>query len=336
MSAIPHSHITSISFSSLEKHLQEIMSDQIIILVDENIYKIYKNFIETLSKFENCTVVKACDGEKNKNFEQFIEYSEKVLDIGIHRQTHLLSVGGGATSDFTGFLASTLLRGISWSAVPTTFLSMIDAAIGGKTAINSKAGKNLIGTFHKPENIYICLEFLKSLPDEQMQSGYGELLKYGFLNKEIKEAILDKDDLSKIITLCSKYKEDLTIKDFKELGPRKHLNVGHTVGHALEKFYGIQHGVAVFHGIEIEISMLDKNSKALMLFNKLAKSLDLTLPKNPFRKKDVTEIVNLCFKDKKMASLTELEIIIPENCEHIKSHIFTKEDLNRLLNSYFD
>lgn len=335
MTDIKTSKIIQINISEIPSIVASLDTDQIIVYVDAKIYSLYPDLLKAISKIEKATIVEGLDGELNKSYSNFEKYCEKILKIGIHRNTHLIAIGGGATSDFVGFLASTLLRGIEWSVLPTTLLAMIDASIGGKTAINSLQGKNLIGSFHKPENVVICKNFLETLPDEQLTSGYGELLKYGFLSTKIRDAILNKTDISQIITLCGEYKERLTVQDFKEKGPRKNLNVGHTIGHALEKKYKIEHGVAVFYGLEIELELLEKNTSAINLFEQLRSSLGFNLDKNPVQENDLDVILDLCFKDKKMTSKSKLELLIPVECENIKSVTVTKKELKTILLKYF-
>ncbi len=116
--------------------------------------------------------------EDQKNIDVYAEATDFFLKQGIQRGHRIFGIGGGATTDLAGFIAGTIHRGIEWIAVPTTLMGMVDAAIGGKTAINTKQGKNLLGCFYEPEEIWICSDFLRTLPGQDLMSGKGEIIKY--------------------------------------------------------------------------------------------------------------------------------------------------------------
>ena len=188
--------------------------------------------------------------EEEKNLEMYGHALEFFLKQGISRNSTLYAFGGGATTDFAGFVASTILRGIKWVAVPTTLLAMVDGSIGGKVALNMPQGKNLVGAFHAPEKVLICGDFLTTLAEKEWMSGKGEVLKYGFLSAEINKMILDKVAIEEIAVACAKFKNEVVEKDFKEEGERIHLNLGHTLGHAFEFNLKIPHGQAVAMGLK--------------------------------------------------------------------------------------
>ena len=136
------------------------------VIVDQNIYDLYKNHFENV---EHLYIAPA--GESCKNFKEVEKCLSLFLERGINRNSHIVVVGGGATSDFGGFVSSLLLRGIKWSVIPTTLLSMVDSSIGGKTGVNSPGGKNLIGSFHLPDNVWIDMDFLETLSQKEMENG---------------------------------------------------------------------------------------------------------------------------------------------------------------------
>jgi 3-dehydroquinate synthase len=188
--------------------------------------------------------------EEQKTVETFAEASDFFLKQGVQRGHHLYAVGGGATTDFGGFLAAALHRGMRWTAVPTTLMGMVDAAIGGKTALNTLQGKNLLGAFHDPEEVWISTEFLRTLPTSALASGKGEIIKYGLLDREIHDMIMSpKVSMDALILKCANYKQGVVDRDFREGGERVFLNLGHTVGHALEFALKIPHGIAVAMGM---------------------------------------------------------------------------------------
>ena len=179
--------IIQTSFVEIKKNIDEIETDQIVLICDQNIKQIYTPLVDELISFSNKQIFSwtSLPGEKTKTLEEYVRCVDYLLSHGLHRRAHIISLGGGSTSDFSGFVAATLLRGISWSIIPTTLLSQVDASIGGKTGINSKYGKNLIGSFYYPEKIFLCKEFLITLEKEEHDSGLGEVVKYAFLSKDI-------------------------------------------------------------------------------------------------------------------------------------------------------
>ena len=217
---------------------------------------------------------------KLKTFE--IEINESTKDLNtiqkiwkimfsesLDRSSKIIGIGGGVLSDLVGFATSTFKRGANLSLVPSTFLGMVDAAHGGKTGFNNEFGKNQIGTFFIPEKIFICTEFLDSLSEIEMNNGIIESLKAGFLgDKEIIEMIYqDKlNNLEEIIKKSIQVKYNILKNDLRESNERMFLNLGHTIGHLIEKDsnYSISHGQAVaigmLKGFEISESKFNLNS----------------------------------------------------------------------------
>ena len=217
---------------------------------------------------------------KFKTFE--IEINESTKDLNtiqkiwkimfsesLDRSSKIIGIGGGVLSDVVGFATSTFKRGANLSLVPSTFLGMVDAAHGGKTGFNNEFGKNQIGTFFIPEKIFICTEFLDSLSEIEMNNGIIESLKAGFLgDKEIIEMIYqDKlNNLEEIIKKSIQVKYNILKNDLRESNERMFLNLGHTIGHLIEKDsnYSISHGQAVgigmLKGFEISESKFNLNS----------------------------------------------------------------------------
>lgn len=216
--------------------------------------------------------------EEDKNLENYGNAIEFFLKQGIGRNSILYAIGGGATTDFAGFVASTVLRGVKWVAVPTTLLAMVDGSIGGKVALNMPQGKNLVGAFHAPEKVLICADFLNTLHEDEWMSGKGEVLKYGFLSTEINRMILNKVAIEEIAVACAAFKNNVVEKDFKEEGERIHLNLGHTLGHAFEFYLKITHGHAVAMGLKYLFKIL-KMDDALLEWNRLVTALGIPVEK---------------------------------------------------------
>ena len=304
--------IKSITIDSIVSEINKLQTDTVLVIADHQVWSLYSKDI-LLENIENKKVIfwKAADGEKVKNITDFQAAIEFFLEKGIHRKAHLVVIGGGATSDFGGYVAASILRGIEWSIVPTTLLSMVDASIGGKVAINSKSGKNLIGAFHLPTNIWIDPKFIETLPAVEKNSGLGEVLKYCFLDYGIYDLVIKKAEMSQIIDACAKFKEKLTEEDLKELGIRKILNLGHSFGHAVEFIYNIPHGEAVMWGIAL-IFKLFGSEKNINDIAALKKALDMPNDQAPWFNKEfpIEKIMMYLSKDKKISALSSIDLII--------------------------
>lgn len=216
--------------------------------------------------------------EEEKNLTTYTRAIEFFISQGVQRDSVIYAFGGGATTDLAGFVASTILRGVDWVAVPTTLLAMVDASLGGKVGVNLEAGKNLVGAFHAPTAVLVCTDFLSSLPEKEMLSGKGELLKYGFLSREVYDLIQKKAPLEDIIMESAKYKTRVVEHDFKEKGERIFLNLGHTLGHAFEPTLKMSHGLAVAMGMKYLFRLMG-HIHMVETWNLLAKSLALPLEK---------------------------------------------------------
>jgi 3-dehydroquinate synthase len=276
-----------------KQDILKIIDGHDYIMVDVNILDLYPAVREIL-KHKNCYVLS--EPEESKNIKEFSKCCEFFLERNIRRCSKLLALGGGATSDLAGYVASSLLRGVAWNVIPTTLLSMIDAAIGGKTAINSKFGKNLIGAFHRPLKVYINEDFLETLAKDDLNSGMGELVKYTILDRDIYAAVNSDHDLKDIILKCAEYKNELVELDFKEDDKRKLLNLGHTLGHAIEYKYQINHGQSVLFGLHLIHKVFSKNA-VVNLIEQAAEKLNLSLDYSFVNR---SELMNFIIKDKKI------------------------------------
>lgn len=197
------------------------------------------------------------DGEKAKDLPAAADAWDQLAAAGITRSDAVVGLGGGAATDLAGFVAATWLRGVAVVQIPTTLLGMVDAAIGGKTAINTAAGKNLVGAFHPPVGVVCDLAFLSSLPAAEFANGAAEIAKCGFIKDPALLMLLEpgwsKDParLTEAITRAVTVKADVVSQDLREAGPREMLNYGHTLGHAVERHadFRLRHGEAVSIGL---------------------------------------------------------------------------------------
>jgi len=243
---------------------------KVAILVDENTKK---NCLYKLPKIEQPIIIEIPSGEKNKNITTCNLIWKELTNNKFDRDSIIINLGGGVIGDIGGFCASTYKRGIDFIHIPTTLLAMADASIGGKLAVDFKNLKNQIGLFSNPKSVIINPDFLNTLPEDQIISGFAEIVKHALISNKsfwetIKETPFKKLAWEEIITISSELKNNIILNDPKERGERKKLNFGHTFGHAIESYYlekgtPILHGEGVFMGmiLETEISLLSNLEK---------------------------------------------------------------------------
>ncbi|HWN98490.1 MAG TPA: 3-dehydroquinate synthase [Blastocatellia bacterium] len=211
------------------------------------------------------------DGERFKTLPTAESLLTFLIESGVERSDVIVALGGGVIGDVAGFGAAVYLRGIRLIQVPTTLLAQIDSSVGGKTGVNHRLGKNLIGAFHQPSLVVIDPATLRTLPAREMRSGLYEALKYGVISdarlfdriaRETNRLIdCDPDELVHLIARCCSIKASVVSRDEREAGLRKTLNLGHTVGHALEAVTGYRrflHGEAVAHGMRVAARIAER------------------------------------------------------------------------------
>ena len=266
--------------SSSGEILKEFIYKKNVIVIYDSFFSVktspnneFEEFVQSINKLTTTlNFIDIPGGDQTKNINQLNEIIEKVLTYGIDRQNVIIAFGGGVIGDIAGFAASILLRGINYIQVPTTLLSQVDSSVGGKTGINSKIGKNLIGSFHQPQAVLADINILKTLPNREFRAGFAEVIKYGlikdleffnWLNQEYDSIfIYDKIKLQKMITKSCEIKAEIIKNDEKEGGKRALLNLGHTFAHAIESFGNfdgrIIHGEAVSIGICLAFKLSNK------------------------------------------------------------------------------
>ena len=237
-------------------------SSNIAVITDENVFSLYGETLkESLIRenlIPNFIVVKP--GEQSKSIETLKHVYSNLVRLGITRGDLIVALGGGVVGDLAGFAASTYLRGTDFVQIPTSFLAQIDSSIGGKVAVNLDEGKNLIGSFYHPRLVMIDPEVLNSLPDKFVRDGLGEAVKYGCIMDEGLFSMLAEiksrkelfDKIENIIFRCLSIKKETVEMDEKDKGIRMLLNFGHTLGHAVEKYYNYEkysHGEAISIGM---------------------------------------------------------------------------------------
>ena len=231
------------------------------------------------------------DSEIAKSTKTLLQLWDWLGAAGFTRSDLIVGIGGGAITDLSGFAAASWLRGIDWVAIPTTVAGMVDAAVGGKTGINSEYGKNLIGAFHSPQRVIVDLQWLETLSDRDFSAGLAEVVKCGFIldtkildrlkGKPLAEIRADKSLTTELIERSIRVKGDVVSGDYKESFDREILNYGHTFGHAVEldSKYSLRHGECVSIGMmyvaELAYSLDLISESTLLLHRELLESLDL-------------------------------------------------------------
>ena len=242
-----------------ERVLPFLKGENVAVITDDTVNKLYGDALDGFLTNKRVIKIILKHGEKSKNAKNYMRIINTLAESGFTREDTVLAFGGGVIGDIAGFAASTYMRGITLVAVPTTLLSMVDSSVGGKTAIDLDAGKNLCGTFYQPSAVYIDTEFLKTLPQKEIKNGLGEVIKYAFLSDTLSAKDIKNID-ENLIYKCLKIKRDIVVKDEKENGVRALLNLGHTVGHAIEKLsgYKLSHGACVAKGLKYSINVSKK------------------------------------------------------------------------------
>jgi len=230
------------------------------IVTDDTVGQLYLKQAETVLKEVGFSVVaySISPGEASKNGTQYLHLLDWLAERQITRSDIIIALGGGVVGDLAGFAAATYLRGVTYIQIPTTLLAMVDSSVGGKTAIDLKAGKNLAGVFYQPSAVLCDPDVLDTLPEPVFQEGIAEVIKCGMIGDgRLLDQLLNEpiqDNLSHIIAACVTIKRDIVERDEFDHGERQVLNFGHTVGHAIERLcdYSIPHGHAVAIGMMVE------------------------------------------------------------------------------------
>ncbi|UAL45768.1 3-dehydroquinate synthase [Sutcliffiella horikoshii] len=256
---------------------------KLLIVTDDLVADLYlSNIVSSLTQNFSVHSYVLPNGEEAKSFDNYYAIQTFALENGLDRHSVIIALGGGVVGDIAGFVASTFMRGIKFIQIPTTLLAH-DSAVGGKVAINHPLGKNMIGSFYQPEAVIYDVDFLISLPEKEMRSGFAEVVKHSLIWDDefyqwIRENIKSLDDLTEDrLLVCLengiKIKAEVVSNDEKETGLRAILNFGHTLGHALEAAYGYG---KVTHGDGVALGMLFATRLSEKLNPELELSTDLS------------------------------------------------------------
>lgn len=297
-------------FSKKDILFKPLKYDHLFYFVDENVAKLYGKKLKKFIGDDFCLIIPAT--EKNKEYLKLVQYYRALIKARFTRNDILVTFGGGILQDISGFISSTLYRGIKWVFFPTTLLAQADSCIGSKTSVNFDGSKNLIGTFYPPDIIYIDTSFCNTLSDEYFNSGLGEIIKFHFLSDNQKYKLLKKYLAGKNLCTSPYFKNivqsTLAIKksyfqeDEFDTGRRNLLNYGHCFGHALEAAsdFVVSHGEAVIMGMRFaNLLSLRRNLMAKQKYEDFEEILQRYSPKVDLSKIDVRMLINFLKRDKK-------------------------------------
>lgn len=305
-------------------------------IVDSDVERIYGKYFD----FEYKLTLSLDESTKSlKSVEKICSF---LFDNGANRESLIYVIGGGVLLDTAGFAAAIYMRGIDWAAVPTTLLAFADSAVGGKTGVNFNA-KNILGSFHAPRDICFFERFLYSLDRRQIDSGVGEIVKTAFLNEDIFE-FLSKDPqclaernisfLFRAARKCAEFKTKICEEDFVDTSVRNRLNIGHTVGHAIEYSYGLAHGESVLWGLKIESKMFEDMIDRNFLLRTEA-LLDEVLGDRELPNIDCTTLAEKMRADKKNKE-DKIGFVVARNFGRVDRVYESFEEVREKLYAYFE
>ena len=338
---LPHDNSYNIFIDELSSQYFE---RKVVIVTNPTVSGFHLEYLKSKLNARELSVCTIPDGEEYKNMQTLESILAHCFTQRLDRKSLLVAFGGGVIGDMTGFAASIYQRGIDFIQVPTTLLSQVDASVGGKTGINNKFGKNLIGAFHQPIAVYIDPSMLKTLPKREFGAGIAEIVKMAVtFNKDFFEWLEQNDlnDESNIRTAIAKSvetKANVVSQDEKELGIRAALNYGHTFGHVIENETNYN---TYLHGEAVGIGMCMANSLAVKLGlmskeeeQRVKKLLEVYDIPTTYKIKDVEDFYEHFFLDKKSLD-NKIKFILPVGIGDCKiTNEVTKNDVIEILKGF--
>ncbi len=340
--------------SKIDKILKtnHLKFDKCLIVTDKNIPQKFKRILYKKLKINKLFKIEITASEKNKNYRTIEKIHTVLFENRFNREDCVISFGGGIIGDIVGFASSTFKRGMKYVNIPTTLLSQVDSSIGGKTGVNNKFGKNLIGSFYQPDLVVSDMNILASLPEREIICGYAEILKSSIIDNFNNFLYLDKN-LNKILKLESPFiersitkscnlKKRVVEKDENEKNYRKVLNLGHTFAHSYESTLGfskkLNHGEAVILGIKNAVEFSFKRrflskQKFNIIINHINKIGMKPKIEKLFKKKHVSKIMNYMRSDKKNNSNNINLILIKDFGKIIVDFQISPSDLKKYISN---
>ncbi|WP_339214880.1 3-dehydroquinate synthase [Ornithinibacillus sp. FSL M8-0202] len=328
----------------IKEHLNKNYSS-ILIITDSNVGKLYAQDIHDGLNQQNVFIEIVDAGEQSKNIETFYTLHTKAIEYGLDRQSLIIALGGGVIGDLAGFVAATYMRGIDFIQVPTTLLAH-DSSVGGKVAINHDKGKNLIGSFYPPILVLYDTDTLQTLPPKEIRSGFAELIKEAMLsdsglwNKLLSKPLdrITPADLEQFLEMGIKIKADIVQQDEKESGMRKFLNLGHTLGHAIEADLGygvLTHGEAVAIGLLFAFYVSEQELQAALPIQELRDWLKRNEYPFLMNTDRVDALIDLMKRDKKTEH-NQIQMVLLNKIGEPVTHIVEENQLKIYLTSFVE
>jgi 3-dehydroquinate synthase len=344
--AVDQSNIqfTNKILSALTDALEEEQYSKIFVLTDENTHRYCLALIDEALPNQYIEI-SISSGEENKTLDTCTAIWQTLTDNHADRHALLINLGGGVICDMGGFCARTYKRGIRFWNVPTTVLSQVDASVGGKLGVDFGVFKNHIGLFSEPDLVFIDPVFFKTLPDDQVTSGFAEMIKHCLIRdragfERLKQTEIKKLDWQYWIPNSVKIKKAVVEEDPHEKGLRKILNFGHTIGHAVESFYlgtdkALKHGEAIAIGMIAEIYLSVKNCELTQATaNNIISYLLKTFPVQIIKEQEVSEIVKLASHDKKNKAGRINAVLLNDIGNPTIDSVITEDEIQEALNYY--
>jgi 3-dehydroquinate synthase len=321
------------------------LSPKVAVISNPTVLELYGERVSNSVKeagFDLLTVT-VPDGEEYKDLIWLQHIYDELLSHKLDRSSALIAVGGGVIGDMTGFAASTYMRGIAYIQVPTTLLAQVDSSVGGKTGVNHKLGKNMIGAFWQPRLVLVDIDTLRTLPERELLAGLAEVIKYGIIyDKELFDFLADNRDrivgldgeaVAHIVRRSCEIKAEVVAKDEREAGLRTILNYGHTIGHAIEtvtEYRRFLHGEAVAIGMCLEARL----SRMLDFIDEVqASRIEDVIDSYGLPSKKPSNIsahsIFLAMQLDKKAVAGELKFVLPERIGSVRIHKGVSEELLR-------
>lgn len=265
--------------NNCKKYINEVYHNKkVYIITDTNVSKLYLDIVvKELEKDYIVHSIVVPAGEQSKSFDTYVNVMSQLFDLEIRRNELLIALGGGVIGDLTGFVASTIYRGIPYVGIPTSLLAQMDSSIGGKTGIDFYGRKNVVGAFKQPLTVLIDPNTLSTLPEIEFANGMGELIKHGIIgNKKLFELLKNKPNIDEEIIFESlSVKQKVVLEDEFDQGNRMILNFGHTFGHIIELEEGYKHGQAVGLGMLMALKFgIDLNITPANIYNEVKDILE--------------------------------------------------------------
>ena len=330
-------------------HLREFLASQLagrraFLLTDSNCLEhCWPELIDPLGDIE---IMEVEPGESSKDLDIVNGLWHSLLELHADRSCVLISLGGGVVTDLGGFIASTYKRGIAAIHIPTSLLGMVDAAVGGKTGINLGHAKNQVGTFYQAEAVCICPAFLQSLPANQLTSGYAEMLKHALLEgsaalEALTSATRDAKGIAPLVAASAQFKQAIVDQDERESGLRKHLNLGHTVGHGIESVL-LDAGTPISHGHAVAWGLVSEADLGVDLGVVNASTRDRILQEvsgafNPIQLSDkqMDACIEVMLHDKKNSGTEMRLVLVREPGEAVRDVVASPEQVKAALQVRF-